>query len=460
MSARFSKWQNLRRGYGQRGVAEYELQKELYERILPKRLSSLVSNVAEIMDFFASNDSISEADKRTALCRVNDQRSLVPLVKDNWIGRLVVDAITDQQLLSEIARDKSLNDETRLAAVNRIDDAMLLSEISMGEEESPWWFFHSPKVGERALARIGDRRQLLRIALLAENDAISSKAKRMLGSDKELSDGMLMFLSRKEMSESRAVCHVEKFAEGSATPDLYRGAGGRLKRLVFNKLSPRDRRMVRAEESAQCDRIVANSRARAKAAFEISGFSMGMSTDDVFMLIGRYYPDMAVMEKEDDGEVSFQASFQEREFCRFGRDGRARMFNFGKGILKKMCHYDVQDEREWVTAFSRENGIDMHYVPIEEDATIVDVDAGVGFLGKLTVNPQYSKAYLRQDAWQYRDKASNCKVCYFGKPIVRKVGGSGLIEAIAPELLQKWLDNSFKDVSFPSGTLQVRANDD
>lgn len=132
---------NLRRGYGQRDVAEHELQKELYERILPKRLSSLVSNVAEIMDFFASNDSISEADKRTAPCRVNDQRSLVPLVKDNWIGRLVVDAITDQQLLSEIARDKSLNDETRLAAVNRIDDAMLLSEISMGEEESPWWFF-------------------------------------------------------------------------------------------------------------------------------------------------------------------------------------------------------------------------------------------------------------------------------------------------------------------------------
>jgi hypothetical protein len=187
-----------------------------------------------------------------------------------------------------------------------------------------------------------------------------------------------------------------------------------------------------------------------------------MSPEDVFTLIGRYYPDMVIIEKEEDGEISFQTSFQEREFCRFGRDGRANIFNFGKGILKKMYHYDVQDEREWVTAFSRENGIDMRYAPIEAEATILDVDAGVGFWSELTVNinPRYSKAHLRQDAWQYKDNIRNCKVCYFGKPVVKRIGESGLIEAIAPELLKEWLDNSFKNVSFPSGTLQVRADND
>lgn len=77
MSARFRNWQNHGFDYGRRGVSSYGLQKELYERILPKRLSLLVSNVAELRDFFASNDSISEADKQMALRRINDQRSLI-----------------------------------------------------------------------------------------------------------------------------------------------------------------------------------------------------------------------------------------------------------------------------------------------------------------------------------------------------------------------------------------------
>ena len=460
MSDKFSNWRNLRCSYGQRGVAEYKLQKELYERILPRRHASLVSNVAEVRDFFASNDSISEADKRTALCGVKDQQSLVPLVKDNWIGRLAVDAITDQQLLSEIARDKSLDDETRLVAVNRIDNPMLLSEIAMNEEEYAWWSFKEPKVGLQALVKIGDSNHLLRVALLAGNNAVSSKAKRMLGDGKAFADGILTFLARNEISESRAACHIEKFAEGEATLDLYKGVGGRLKRLVLSKLSLNDRRAARADESALCDRIVANARARAKCTFEIGGFSIGMRAEDAFTLLGHYYPDIIVTEKEDNGGVSFLVPFQGREFCRLGKDDKVCLFNFGESILRKMCRYDAQDEQEWAMAFSRERCIDMRHILIEKDATMMDVDAGVGFSGKLTVKPRYNKAHLRQDVWQYKDKVRNCVVCYFGKPIVRKIGDSGLVEAIAPGLLQKWLDNSFKDVSFPSGTLQIRANND
>ena len=459
MTSKCRNWQNLRpqgRGY----IAEYELQKTLYERIIPNRLASLVSDVADVKEFFASNTSISDADKRKALGMVKDQRSLVPLVKDDLIGNLVVDTITDQRLLSEIARDESLDEEKRLAAVNRIDDVVLLSEICMSERECPWWTFRSPRVGKWALARIGDEELLLRIALFAKNDAISSEAKRLSAGGKKIADRLLAFLARKELPESRAIYHVEKFDEGEATPGLYRGVSGRLKRLVFKKLSPNDRRTVREEESGICDRIVANARTRAKVSFEIGGFSIGMSADDVFTLIGRYYPDIVVTEKEDEGEISFLLSCQDREFCRFGSDGKACLFNFDKSILGKICRYDVQDEREWAMTFSRERGFDMRYVPVEKDATVVDVDAGLGFWGKLTVNPIYNKAHLRQDAWQYKDNVRGCTIRYFGIPVVKRSDNSGLIEAIAPELLQKRLHASFRDISFPCGTLQVRANDE
>lgn len=459
MTSKCRNWRNLR-CRGGRGVAEYELQKALYERIIPKRIASLVSDVADIKEFFASNDSISDADKRKALGMIKNQRLLVPLVKDHWIGRLVVDTITDQGLLAEIARDSSLDEEERLVAVNRIDDAMLLSAICMSEGEHPWWTFRDAKVGKRALSRICDRKQLLRIAMLAENNDISSEAKRMLGGGMAIADAIPVFLSSKELSEGRAIYHVEKLADGEATPNLYGGVDGRLKRLVFNKLSPSDRQLVRAGEIALCERIIANSKTNAKVAFEIGGFSIGMSPDDVFTLLGYYYPDLGVTEEENDGGVSFQMLFQEPEFCRFGRDGKACIFNFDKGILKKMYHYDVQDEQEWATAFSRERGAVMRYIPIEKDATVVDVDAELSFLGKLTASPRYNKAHLHQDTWQYKDNVRGCTIQYFGTPAVRRTNNSGLIEAIAPKLLQKWLDASFKDVSLPSGTLQVRANDD
>ena len=50
---------------------------------------------------------------------------------------------------------------------------------------------------------------------------------------------------------------------------------------------------------------------------------------------------------------------QRRPFCRADKTGKVWQFNFGKSMLKKFCKYDVQDEREWARAYSKEHGIDM-----------------------------------------------------------------------------------------------------
>ena len=166
--------------------------------------------------------------------------------------------------------------------------------------------------------------------------------------------------------------------------------------------------------------IIEKSKEFAKETFELQGFYLGMSFDDMKTVFSYHFPDWKIEEaidgKGDDADHVIYIPGQRSPFCYASvKDKKVYQFNFGKKVLKKWYKYDVQNEREWARSYAREYRIDMKYVLLNKETTVNVPQADLSV--------QQYKAWLHQDTWQWKNNSKEYRITYFGEPKVKTAWG-------------------------------------
>ena len=395
----------------------------LSERIVPSRFLALISSARDVKEFLDDN----------MLCNWTD----------NKFGKLAIAKISSQKDLSVLVAECP---EWSGEIIKRITDADILAGIALSEKDATWQHRGS-SAGEIALEKISDRATLVRIALLAKNEVVSRQAKKKVGDEKAIVDGLANLLNSKKISEKVAEIHVKALGDEGATIALYNAAHGRLfKQIVFSKLSEVDRKSVRESNVAKCEQMITAAKSKANETFEMGGFYLGMDIADVDMLVGYYFPEWSIKESVDGDEKDIRVIYvpqQSRPLCRADKSGKVWQFNFGKNFLKKFFKYDVQDEREWARAYSKEHGIDMKHVFLNKETTVADMSG--------SFNVSTYKAWLNQDTWQWKNNAKGYRLVYFAEPHIETIHGN---------IVRQQALYQFRFVSAEAGTLRVTIEND
>lgn len=98
-----------------------------------------------------------------------------------------------------------------------------------------------------------------------------------------------------------------------------------------------------------------------KASLNIKGFSLGMSMEEVEILIGYYFPSMSYVRNGNQIEVAGHSM----AFCQTEND-RVVMLSFNREMLEKLLNYDAQTLRGWATLFAREYGMDFNGTSVHD----------------------------------------------------------------------------------------------
>ena len=195
--------------------------------------------------------------------------------------------------------------------------------------------------------------------------------------------------------------------------------------------------------------ILNKAKAASKETFELDGFYLGMSFDDVKVVLSHHFPDWKIKEAIDgEGKEADHVVYvpgQSSPFCYAGvGDKKVYQFNFGKKMLKKWYKYDVQTFMEWANAYERETKIDMKFKPIEKDTTVYE--------------PDMSKSYnvwFHQESYQYKHNTKEYRLTYFGEEkdytFHGGIGGAIIKEMAAPK---------FRYVRGDPGSLRVKIERD
>ena len=399
---------------------EGELRKRMDPNdIIPSRMTALVSGpneIIKIIKFYeASGSCISEKVFKAAVSKVKGQKDLISLywsLESSWLRRLTFEYITDSECLSEIA----------------------LKEGDYG-------------IATKAVEKINDMGALIRIALFANHTVVRAETREKVGDAAAMMDERIKAIKANNIKKEDVEFQIDVLRDGEATIALYNAVQDEsLKQKVFDKLSGKDRKVLRSGNSAQGKELIAKAKGKAKETFEMGGFYLGMDITDANRLIVYYFPEWLTEEGFEDKEKTIRVVWvpqQQRAFCRADKNGKVWQFNFGKKILKKFCKYDVQNEQEWARAYSKEHGIDMKPVFLNQETAVVDVSGSLDFTTY--------KAWLHQDTWQWKNNAQNYRLIYYAEPNVETVHGN---------IVKQMAMDQFRYVSSDRGTLRVSVDND
>lgn len=177
--------------------------------------------------------------------------------------------------------------------------------------------------------------------------------------------------------------------------------------------------------------IVEKAKNAAKETFELDGFYLGMSFDDMKVVFAHHFPDWQIKEAVDgegkDADFVIYVPGQKSPFCYADcGDKKVYQFNFGKKILKKWYKYDVQNYAEWAGAYNREHKIDMQYKMVEKETTVYESDMSSSY-----------RVWFYQHSYQYKHNTKEYRLTYFGDEkdftIHGGVGGALIKEQAAPK---------------------------
>ena len=212
---------------------------------------------------------------------------------------------------------------------------------------------------------------------------------------------------------------------------------------------------VREAAKASLDKAFTAVEAKAKVAsdktFELAGFYLGMSLDDLETVLAYHFPRLEFSEcRDEDGyekEKGFGKEFmivfssKTTPFCRASaKDRKVYCINFDKTILSNWCKYSAATHRTWAQAFGKEHGVKMEYSMLSKEVTAVSDN-----------NIAFRQISLHQETWQHKDAAKEFRLTYFGKPEIiggmgRMLGGDG------------W-EKLCREGAAPEGTLRVEIED-
>ena len=180
-------------------------------------------------------------------------------------------------------------------------------------------------------------------------------------------------------------------------------------------------------KKASLKRSFAAVEAKAKTAagktFELEGFYLGMSLDDLETVLAYHFPRLEFSEcRDEDGyekEKGFGKEFmivfssKNNPFCRASaKDRKVYRIDFDKDIIANWCKYNAATPRTWAQSFGKEHGVKMEYSPLSKEVTAVSGN-----------NMSFRQISLHQETWQCKNVAKKYRLTYFGQPEI--IGGMG-----------------------------------
>ena len=257
-------------------------------------------------------------------------------------------------------------------------------------------------------------------------------------------------VSGNSKSEALEVELVKKLPRERLDMNVYNGVRFGLSRKAVNDNMPPE---VKKEAAEALEKAFAAVQEKAKAAaketFELEGFYLGMSFDDVKVVLTHHFPDYEVSETRDGTEKNadyiIHVPNQRSPFCyASANDKKVYQFNFGKKMLKKWYNYDVQTYIEWAFAYGRETKIDMKPQLIQKNTEVYEQDMSRSYT-----------VWFNQESYQYKHNTKEYRLTYFGDEKDITLHG-GLAGAIIKELAAK----DFRYVRGDPGSLRVRVERD
>ena len=201
--------------------------------------------------------------------------------------------------------------------------------------------------------------------------------------------------------------------------------------------------------------VEAKAKAAAGGTFELAGFYLGMSLDDLETVLAYHFPRLGFSEcRDEDGyekEKGFGKEFmivfssKNNPFCRASaKDRRVYCINFDKDILSNWCTYNAATHITWAREFGKEHGVEMEYSPLSKEATVATGNGGL-------LDMSFRQISLHQATWQYKNAAKEYRLTYFGKPEI--IGGMGRL------LGSDGWEKLCREGAAPEGTLRVEIED-
>ena len=203
------------------------------------------------------------------------------------------------------------------------------------------------------------------------------------------------------------------------------------KKAVNAAMSPELKKQAAEAAEKAYSAIVEKAKNAAKETFELDGFYLGMSFDDMKVVFAHHFPDWQIKEAVDgegkDADFVIYVPGQKSPFCYADcGDKKVYQFNFGKKILKNWYKYDVQNYAEWASAYNREHKIDMQYKMVEKEATVYESDMSRSY-----------RVWFYQHSYQYKHNTKEYRLTYFGDEkdftIHGGIGGALIKEQAAPK---------------------------
>lgn len=187
-------------------------------------------------------------------------------------------------------------------------------------------------------------------------------------------------LAEKKFAEVVSLCEEEHGQNvGSVAEDLAQWKSIRLKALV--------------------DDLLSKAGERTKDGFCLKGFYLGMSLDEVDVLLDYYFPSLnhsQVRSNSQEG-THVEIAGQVMHFCETS-SGRVIRMNFNKKMLEKLLEYDTQTEEEWIGNFAKEYGVDFRSNYVRDSKS----------KGSATVS-------VSQACYTYKNTRKQFRVTYFGE---------------------------------------------
>lgn len=252
----------------------------------------------------------------------------------------------------------------------------------------------------------------------------------------------------KAKSANLELALIQKLPKDKIDMAVYNGVkSDDAKKAIQAVLPPELKKQIAEAAEKAYAAVVEKAKSAAKETFELGGFYLGMTFDDMKAVFTHHFPDWQIREEIDgsgkDADYVIYIPGQKAPFCYADvEDKKVYQFNFGKKVLKKWYKYDVQTFMEWAHAYERETKIDMKFKLVEKDAEVY------------SDNRTYT-VWFRQESYQYKHNTKEYRLTYFGEEKDYTVHGG-----MAGALIKEMAAPRFRYVRGDPGSLRAKIERD
>ncbi len=394
-------------------------------------------------DLYIRDDS-RELEK-LVLDRLTDQKKLIDLfstVLDDNLEKAVIEKLSESTVCSFIKDDKrlaklsfNLSNWRAKALLDRVANKVnIVKAIAARKSEE----------GTKNLMFEMTQPHIAAVAILATNAKIRDNAISLLTDAKVIKQ---VLAGNRLSDEQSALELAKKLKDGDTDAQLYASIKSeKVKQRVLVAMPTEERAKIREADRARCQELIAAAKAKGAETFQLGGFYLGMSFQDVEPLLGYYFPTWSMLAATDShGGKILRVPGQNSPFCCADKSGKVWRFNFGKRILKKFYNFDVQSNLEWWQKYKAAAGISQDVYKMQEADYFPS-----GGLGPNIV------ATYHQDTYQYKNNSKEYRIIFFDEYKIFSAGTAVLPESWVKQLAREQFCHLLEE----EGTLRVQFDRD